>query len=178
MSNSMVAKRYALALLNIAKETGSLGVIEEELRVVKEVVQYNPELKAILNSSKLSIAKKKEIIKNAFTSVNVNVLNTLLILIDRHREDQIVNLANEFLELANEEMGIAEAEVYSTRALTDAEREAISTVFAAKIGKKSLKIENIVDSNLLGGVRLRIGNRIYDGSLRGKLDRLERKLLS
>ncbi|WP_144551637.1 F0F1 ATP synthase subunit delta [Bacillus sp. X1(2014)] len=178
MSNSMVAKRYALALLNIAKETNSLGVIEEELRVVKEVVQYNPELKAILNSSKLSLAKKKEIIKTAFASVNVNVLNTLLILIDRHREDQIIDLADEFLELANEEMGVAEAEVYSTRALTDAEREAISSVFAAKIGKKSLKIENIVDSNLLGGIRLRIGNRIYDGSLRGKLDRLERKLLS
>ncbi|MEH7505322.1 F0F1 ATP synthase subunit delta [Neobacillus drentensis] len=178
MSNSMVAKRYALALLNIAKETGALGVIEEELRVVKEVVQYNPELKAILNSSKLSIAKKKEIIKTAFASVNVHVLNTLLILIDRHREDQIIDLANEFLELANEEMGVAEAEVYSTRELTDAEREAISSVFAAKIGKKSLKIENIVDSNLLGGIRLRIGNRIYDGSLRGKLDRLERKLLS
>jgi F-type H+-transporting ATPase subunit delta len=178
MSNSMVAKRYALALLKIAKETDSLGVIEEELRVVKEVVQYNPELKAILNSSKLSIEKKKEILKTAFASVNVNVLNTLLILIDRHREDQIIDLADEFLELANEEMGIAEAEVYSTRALTDAEREAISSVFAAKIGKKSLKIENIVDSNLLGGIRLRIGNRIYDGSLRGKLDRLERKLLS
>ncbi|WHY66957.1 F0F1 ATP synthase subunit delta [Neobacillus sp. SuZ13] len=178
MSNSMVAKRYALALLNIAKETNSLGVIEEELRVVKEVVQYNPELKAILNSSKLSLVKKKEIIKTAFASVNVNVLNTLLILIDRHREDQIIDLADEFLELANEEMGVAEAEVYSTRALTDAEREAISSVFAAKIGKKSLKIENIVDSNLLGGIRLRIGNRIYDGSLRGKLDRLERKLLS
>jgi len=178
MSNSMVAKRYALALLNIAKETNSLGVIEEELRVVKEVVQYNPELKAILNSSKLSLEKKKEIIKTAFASVNVNVLNTLLILIDRHREDQIIDLADEFLELANEEMGVAEAEVYSTRALTDAEREAISSVFAAKIGKKSLKIENIVDSNLLGGIRLRIGNRIYDGSLRGKLDRLERKLLS
>ncbi|MEH7074369.1 F0F1 ATP synthase subunit delta [Neobacillus drentensis] len=178
MSNSIVAKRYALALLKIAKETDSLGVIEEELRVVKEIVQYNPEFKAILSSSKLSIEKKKEIIKAAFISVNVNVLNTLLILIDRHREDQIIDLANEFLELANEEMGIAEAEVYSTRALTDAEREAISAVFAAKVGKKSLKIENIVDSHLLGGIRLRIGNRIYDGSLRGKLDRLERKLLS
>jgi F-type H+-transporting ATPase subunit delta len=178
MSNSMVAKRYALALLKIAKETDSLGVIEEELRVVKEVVQYNPELKAILNSSKLSIEKKKEILKTAFASVNVNVLNTLLILIDRHREDQIIDLADEFLELANEEMGIAEAEVYSTRELSVAERDAISTVFAAKVGKKSLKLENIVDSNLLGGIRLRIGNRIYDGSLRGKLDRLERKLLS
>lgn len=178
MSNSMVAKRYALALFQIAKETGALGVIEEELRVVKEVVQYNPELKNILNSSKLSIEEKKEIIKSSFATVNVNVLNTMLILIDRHREDQIVDVANEFLELANDEMGIAEAQVYSTRELTDAEREAISSVFAAKVGKKSLKIENIVDSNLLGGIRLRIGNRIYDGSLRGKLDRLERKLLS
>ncbi|PGY12529.1 F0F1 ATP synthase subunit delta [Bacillus sp. AFS031507] len=178
MSNSMVAKRYALALFQIAKETQTLGVIEEELRVVKEVVQYNPELKNILNSSKLSIEEKKEIIKSSFATVNVNVLNTMLILIDRHREDQIVDVANEFLELANDEMGIAEAKVYSTRELTDAEREAISSVFAAKVGKKSLKIENIVDSNLLGGIRLRIGNRIYDGSLRGKLDRLERKLLS
>jgi F-type H+-transporting ATPase subunit delta len=178
MSNSLVAKRYALALLQIAKEQQLLDVFEEELRVVKEVVQYNPELKAVLNSSKLSIEKKKEIIKAAFTSVNVNVLNTLLILIDRHREDQIVNVANEFLALSNDEKGIAEADVYSTRALTDEERDAISNVFAAKIGKKSLKIENIVDSSLLGGIKLRIGNRIYDGSLRGKLDRLERKLLS
>ena len=178
MSNSMVAKRYALALFQIAKETSALGVIEEELRVVKEVVQYNPDLKVVLSSSKLSKEEKKEIIKASFTSVNVNVLNTLLILIDRHREDQIVEVANEFLELANNEMGIAEAKVYSTRELTDAEREGISSVFAKKVGKKSLKIENIVDSNLLGGIRLRIGNRIYDGSLRGKLDRLERKLLS
>jgi F-type H+-transporting ATPase subunit delta len=174
----MVAKRYALALFQIAKETSALGVIEEELRVVKEVVQYNPDLKVVLSSSKLSKEEKKEIIKAAFISVNVNVLNTLLILIDRHREDQIVDVANEFLELANNEMGIAEAKVYSTRELTDAEREGISSVFAKKVGKKSLKIENIVDSNLLGGIRLRIGNRIYDGSLRGKLDRLERKLLS
>jgi F-type H+-transporting ATPase subunit delta len=174
----MVAKRYALALFQIAKETQALGVIEEELRVVKEVVQYNPELKNVLKSSKLSIGEKKDIIKTAFATVNVNVLNTMLILIDRHREDQIVDVANEFLELANNEMGIAEAKVYSTRELTDAEREGISSVFAKKVGKKSLKIENIVDSNLLGGIRLRIGNRIYDGSLRGKLDRLERKLLS
>ncbi|WP_312470455.1 F0F1 ATP synthase subunit delta [Neobacillus sp.] len=178
MSSSMVAKRYALALFRIAKEQQLLGVIEEELRVVKEVVGYNPEFKALLKSSKLSLDKKKEILTQAFATINVYVLNTLLILIDRHREDQIIDVANEFIQLANDEMGIAEAEVHSTRALTDAERDGLSAVFAAKVGKKSLRIENIVDSNLLGGLRLRIGNRIYDGSLRGKLDRLERKLLT
>jgi F-type H+-transporting ATPase subunit delta len=174
----MVAKRYASALFQIAREQQILSQVEEELRVVKEVLQYNADLKAVLNSSKLTIEKKKEIVTNAFASINVFVLNTLLILIDRHRENEIIEVANQFIELANEASGVAEAEVYSVRALTDAEREALSTTFAAKIGKKSLKIENIVDSNLLGGIRLRIGNRIYDGSLRGKLDRLERKLLS
>ncbi|WP_066072960.1 F0F1 ATP synthase subunit delta [Neobacillus soli] len=177
MSNSMVAKRYALALLQIAREKQLLSVIEEDLRVVREVAESNPELQAVLKSAKLSLDKKKEIVTQAFAAVNVNVLNTLLILIDRHREDEITAVANEFIDLANEEMGIAEAVVHSTRALSAAERDTLSAVFAAKIGKKSLKIENIVDSNLLGGVRLRIGNRIYDGSLKGKLDRLERKLL-
>ena len=178
MSNTMVAKRYASALFQIANEQQIIGQVEEDLRVVKEVLEYNSDLKAVLKSSKLTIDKKKEIVKNAFASVNMYVLNTVLLLIDRHREDQIVEVTDQFLELANEAMGIAEAEVYSARELTDAEREALSATFAAKIGKKSLRIENIVDSNLLGGIRLRIGNRIYDGSLRGKLDRLERKLLS
>jgi F-type H+-transporting ATPase subunit delta len=178
MSNSMVAKRYALALFQIAKEQQLLEVVEEELRVVKEVIQYNNDLKAVLKSSKLPIAKKKEILRTAFASVNGYVLNTLLILIDRHREDEIIEVANQFFELANDEKGLAEADVYSTRELSEAEREAISAVFAPKVGKKSLRIENIVDSELLGGVKLRIGNRIYDGSLRGKLNRLERKLLS
>ncbi|MDR6120993.1 F-type H+-transporting ATPase subunit delta [Bacillus sp. SLBN-46] len=178
MSNSMVAKRYASALFQIAKEQQILSTVEEELRVVKEVLQYNTDLKAVLKSSKLTIDKKKEVIKAAFVSINAYVLNTLLILIDRHREDEIVEVVDQFIELSNNEMGIAEAEVYSIRPLTDAERTAISTTFAAKVGKKSLRIENIVDSELLGGVKLRIGNRIYDGSLRGKLNRLERKLLS
>lgn len=178
MSNSMVAKRYALALFQIAKEQQLLGVVEEELRVVKEVFAYNTDLKAVLKSSKLTNNKKKEILTAAFTSVNPYVLNTLMILIDRHREDEIIEVANQFFELANEEKGIADAEVYSTRELTDAESKAISATFGAKVGKKSLRIENIVDSEMLGGVKLRIGNRIYDGSLRGKLDRLERKLLS
>jgi F-type H+-transporting ATPase subunit delta len=178
MSNSMVAKRYASALFQIAKEQQILSTVEEELRVVKEVLQYNTDLKAVLKSSKLTIDKKKEVIKAAFVSINSYVLNTLLILIDRHREDEIVEVVDQFIELSNNEMGIAEAEVFSIRPLTDAERAAISTTFAAKVGKKSLRIENIVDSELLGGVKLRIGNRIYDGSLRGKLNRLERKLLS
>ncbi|WML46564.1 F0F1 ATP synthase subunit delta [Neobacillus sp. PS3-34] len=178
MSNSMVAKRYALALFQIVKEQQLLESVEQELRVVKEVLNSSPDLKAVLKSPKLSNENKKEVLKNAFASVSTYVLNTLMILIDRHREDQIEEVADVFIELANDARGIADAKVYSVRPLTDEERAALSQAFAAKVGKQWLRIENIVDTNLLGGIKLRIGNSIFDGSLRGKLDRLERKLLS
>lgn len=177
MSDKAVAKRYALALFQLAKESQLLDKLEEELRVVKEVVTNTPGLTALLNSPKLSKDKKKEILGEAFSSASPYVINTIKVMIDSQREDNIVAMADHFIELANEDRGIAAANVYSIRPLTDAERTALSQSFASKVGKKSLIIENIVDSNLLGGVKLRIGNRIFDGSLRGKLERLERKLL-
>lgn len=178
MSDSLVAKRYALALFQLAKEHQLLEQVEVEIRVVKDVFANNPDMNAVLKSPKLSKEKKKEILKEVFASASPYVQNTLMILIDAHREDEIPEVAEGFIELANEERGVADAKVYSVRPLTDPEREALSLSFAKKVGKKSLRIENIVDSNLLGGIKLRIGNRIFDGSLRGKLDRLERKLLS
>ena len=177
MSNSMVAKRYALALFQLSKENNLLAQVEQELRVVKEVLVNSSDLNAVLQSPKVTAAKKKEIIKDSFSKVNPFVLNTLMILIDRHRQDQMVEVVDQFVELSNEEHGIADAKVYSIRPLTEDESEALSASFAAKVGKKSLRIQNIVDPELLGGLKIRIGNRIYDGSLRGKLNRLERKLL-
>lgn len=178
MSSSSIAKRYATALFQLSKEHQLLDRMEEELRVVKNVLVDNGELKAVLKSPKVSIDKKKEIISGSFGAVHPFVLNTLLILIDRHREDYITDMADQFIQLANDDRGIAEAQVYTTRPITDDERQALSTSFAAKVGKQSLRINNIVDSNLLGGVKVRIGNRIFDGSLSGKLERLERQLLS
>jgi F-type H+-transporting ATPase subunit delta len=177
MMGSMVARRYALALFQLVKEQQLIDTVEEELRVVKEVFFVNEDLKAVLESPKISREKKKEILSSAFASVNPLVLNTLMLLVDRHRENEIMDVASEFSELANEERGIEAANVYSVRPLTDDERNALSLSFAKKIGKKSLQIENFVDSDLLGGIKVRIGNRIFDGSLRGKLDRLERTLL-
>lgn len=102
MTGSTVAKRYALALFQLANEHQLLDQMEEELRAVKEVVTNNSDLKSVLKSPKLSIEKKKEILKDAFASVNTFVLNTLMILIERHREDHISDVADHFISLAND----------------------------------------------------------------------------
>ena len=111
MKDSAVGNRYALALFQLAKEQNLLDQLEDELRVVREVVSQNTDLNLVLKSKKLLINEKRQLIKNAFSSVNPYVLNTLLILIDRHREDHIIQMADQFIQLANDERGIAEAKV-------------------------------------------------------------------
>jgi len=172
-----VSKRYALALFQIAKEHGTISQLEEEVRIVGSYFSDKSELNQVLSSPNVSLEKKKEIIKNAFATTSIHLQNLLMLLIDRHREDYMESICNQFLQLINDEKGIADAKVYSVRPLSDEEKSAISATFALKVGKRSLNIENIVDSNLLGGIKVRIGNQIFDGSLQGKLDRLQRQLL-
>jgi len=178
MTGGVVAKRYALALFQIAKEKQSIDQFEEELRVVKQVFVDNSELLQVLSHPKVSLDNKKALIKEAFSSLTTEILNTLFLLVERHRIEIVTELADRFVELANEEQGTQDAKVYSVRPLKDEELKALSDVFAKKIGKQSLRLENIIDKSLIGGIKIRIGNRIYDGSVSGKLERIERQLVA
>ncbi|MDQ0232120.1 F0F1 ATP synthase subunit delta [Metabacillus malikii] len=178
MSKELIAKRYAVALFQLAQEQNQVDKIESDLLVVKEVFAANKELFNVFNHPKVSADTKKSILKDSFSALSEQVVNTLYLLVDRHRIANINEIVSYFVEIANEARGTEDAIVYSVRPLTDVELSAISTSFAKKIGKVSLRLQNIVDKNLLGGVKLRIGNRIYDGSISGKLERIERQLVA
>ncbi|WP_456277446.1 F0F1 ATP synthase subunit delta [Bacillus sp. AK128] len=178
MSNGRVAKRYATALFQVANEQGILEQVENELNTVKSVFEGNKELTSVLNHPKVTRVTKKALIKESFKDMSAPVLNVLLILVDRDRQVVIPEVAEFFIEEANNARGIADAKVYTVRALTEDEKSTLSQAFAKKFGKTSLRIQNIVDPKVLGGVKLRVGNRIYDGSVSSKLARVERELLN
>ncbi|MBE1555700.1 F0F1 ATP synthase subunit delta [Sporosarcina limicola] len=177
MSQSIAAKRYALALFELAQKNGQTGPIQEDLLELKKVFQTNKELSQLLDSPRLKAAKKKELLAELFKGANQLILNTLYVMLDKKRLDEVVNLVDEFTAYSNDAAGVAEAKVYSTVPLTADESQAISSAFAQKVGKKVLRIENIIDPSLLGGIRLQIGNIIYDSSLSAKLERLKRDLI-
>ena len=177
MSNSTAAKRYAIALFELAQQKNELQSVENDLRELKLVWNGNRDLKTLFTSPKLSIEKKKELIREIFSQANPIVINTLLVLIDKKRLIEVPAIISEFMELSADAQGVAEAKVYTTRPLSEVERAKISIAFANNIGKQSLRIENIVDPSILGGMRVQIGNRIYDSSLSMKLDRLKRNLI-
>lgn len=178
MSASTVAKRYALALFEVARGQGKTEVIASEMREIRQVFATTGELRALLTSPKLSNKEKKALLSKLFDGADQLTLNTLYVLADAQRLGETVGVAQVFTELVDEAAGIAEAKVYSTRPLTEEEQSELSAVFAKKVGKQSLRIDNIVDASLIGGLRLRIGNRIYDNSIRTKLDHLKRGLVN
>lgn len=177
MSNQVVAKRYALALFELAKEQNKIDAIEAELLVVKEVMENNPKFLEVLTHPKLSPAQKKVLVGDAFSTLLPEVQNTLFLLLERNRITITVEMVQHYVELANESRNMAEATAYSVKPLTDDEKAALSSTFSKKVGKQSLRIINVIDPSLLGGVKIRIGNRIYDGSLNGKLERIQRELV-
>ncbi|WP_318617011.1 F0F1 ATP synthase subunit delta [Sporosarcina sp. YIM B06819] len=177
MSKSVAAKRYALALFELAQQNGQTTTIQEELQELKKVFQENEGLGQLLESPKLPLAKKKELLADLFKGANQFTLNALYVLLDGKRINEVIHFVDEFNTFANDSASIAEATVFSTQPLSDEQSQSISNAFAQKVGKQSLKLNNIIDPTLLGGIRLQIGNQIYDSSVSAKLERLKRDLI-
>ncbi|WP_208590739.1 F0F1 ATP synthase subunit delta [Gracilibacillus suaedae] len=176
MSKTNVAKRYAEALFQIGAEKETIDFLETELTTVKEVFQTNEGFLSFLQHPKVEVEKKKQLLNEAFAGFSKDVLHTLSLLVDRHNESIVPDIVDHFITFANQAKGVKEATVYSVRALSDAEKEEIENVFTKKLNVKALKINNHVDPSVIGGVKIKVGNTVYDGSVKGKLDRLERQI--
>lgn len=176
MSDIIVAKRYAKALFEVAKEKGLISEVEEELKSVASVIKGNADLQKFLNHPSIGTSVKKDLLKQIFEGhVSETVWNTLQVLIDKGREAIIPSLVNDYVKIANEAQGLANATVYTAFALNENQVIDIASHFK-KITSKTLRVETVIDPKLLGGIQVRIGDRLYDGSLSGKLGRLAKSL--
>lgn len=176
MSEAVVAKRYADALFQLASEKATLNDLLEELRVVKQVFNENNELQAFLAHPRVTNEKKRAFLDEVFNGVSKDVLNTLKILVERHRVGLVPELVQAFEALVNEASGVAQGTVYSVRKLSDAEKLDLENSFAKRLNKSVVKLVNEVDPSLVGGVKIRMGNTIYDGTISGKLRRIEQNI--
>lgn len=174
---SQVAKRYAEALFQLASETHSIAEVSADLHELTKAIEATPALLELLNAPKISSAKKKAMLAEILANANSAVVNTVQLLVDKQRIQDVTTVAREFQNLATAAQGAAEATVYSTRALTESEQAEISAAFAKLVGKSTLAIQNIIEPSILGGIRVQIGNYIYDSTIASKLEGLKRTLV-
>ncbi|MCM3760089.1 F0F1 ATP synthase subunit delta [Alkalihalobacillus oceani] len=177
MSNQIAANRYAQALFQLAQEKNLLETVSSELELVKNVYESTPEFGRFLNHPKVSDAQKQAFIQKSFgKAISETSLHTFYLLIDRKRTDELVPMIKTFQALAYEAQNMAEGLVYSAKPLSEQEIQQIAELFASKVGKAKLVVKNIVNQDLIGGIKVRIGDRIFDGSVKAQLDRIEREL--
>ncbi|CAJ1000932.1 MULTISPECIES: F0F1 ATP synthase subunit delta [Bacillales] len=165
-----VSKRYARALFEVASERGKLDQIEADLKAVVEAIEQNADLSKILLHPHIARAAKKSLADDLFKRhVSEETHNFLNVLIDNGREGQLLEVYRSFVRMANEARGIAEATVTSAKPLSDEEQAELAEKLGQKLNKK-LRVQTVVDPSILGGIVIKIGDRLYDGSIKTKLE--------
>lgn len=172
----VVAKRYAEALFELARERGLLDNVQRDIQLIAESIEKNETLVAFLQHPHLSDKEKKRVLLNVFgTQLEDLSRNFLNLLIDKGRQAILPYVVEEYVALANAARGVAPGEAVTAVALTAAEKARLESIFSSVVGKR-VQLKNEIKPEIQGGVLVRIADRVYDGSIASKLTRFSRQL--
>ena len=178
MRDETIARNYAEALLEVAHRHEGLEVYGEGLEVVSRLLEEKAEFRIFLETPRVAAESKKQVIRKAFGSqLPGRLVNFLLLTIDKRRQRLLREIAREYHDLVDRELGRVRVEVTLARALSPDAHASMERSLSELLGKTALAHVRI-KPQILGGVVVRAGDTIYDGSLRRRLDRLRRQLLS
>jgi F-type H+-transporting ATPase subunit delta len=175
---SVVATRYGRALADVVVSANIDGaVVLAALRQVEEVILGSAELRAALQSPAVSPARKRAAIQRIIAPLGLpeKVSNFVNVVIDHGRAKDLPNIVQAFEQLLDERLGFVAADIRSAKELTSSQRSALEAQLSRLSGKKA-KSKFSIDPALIGGVVARVGSTVYDGSVRGQLERLRTKL--
>ncbi len=173
MIKGAVAARYAQALFDVARDNNTVAETENELRGFMRLVDESRDLQQVLYNPQVPVELKKEIVRGAFgKALSGTTLNFLCLALDRRREPYLKSIAERFFGLANETRNIVEAEVTTALELSVVHKVNLMQVLSRMTGKE-LRIRYQVDPVILGGLVVRLGDRIIDGSVKRQLERLK-----
>jgi F-type H+-transporting ATPase subunit delta len=173
VSESIVARRYARALLELGTAEGHLDALVQELTALGEAWETSADLRNAVENPLVAHAAKKAVLTELTAKLKASptTRNTLLLLLDRRRTQALPYIARTLRELADARKGIVRAEVTSAAPLADDYYGRLQTTLETMTGKKVV-VDRRTDPTLIAGVVTRIGDRIFDGSLRTRLQTL------
>jgi F-type H+-transporting ATPase subunit delta len=171
------ARRYAEAAFEVATRDGTLEAWRSELDAAASIVS-DDRLGRLLANPAIALETRRELAEATFGKVvSRPVLNLIGLMLRRGRIDQLPRIAAEFRRLDNARQGITIATATSAAALTPDEVRALTQRMEQFTGGR-VELDLQVDPSLLGGLVVRVGDRLIDGSVRGRLERLRNQLVS
>lgn len=176
MAELTVESTYGRALYEAARDENKVDTILDEIKQIKDLFMTEPDFYEFINTPVLSGAEKKDAVEQVFKGkISSEVLNFLFILIDKRRTKAFPGIVNQYQSILDEIAGISKGVIYSVEPLTGEQLEQ----FEQKTGKllnKNVKLENRIDTSILGGVKVFIEGKVIDATIRKRLHDLKGSL--
>jgi len=169
-----VGQRYAQALFDLAIETKALDAVEADLKAIKAAREGNADLRRVLASPVYSAEDKGKVLTaiGVKAEFNATTQKFLGLLAANRRADALPAVIASFERLSAAHRGVIAAEVTTAVKLTAAQAKGVKAALALALGKEP-EITTRVDPAILGGLKVKVGSRLFDASLRSKLDSLK-----
>lgn len=177
MKNDVIARRYARALYDLAREEKLEDRLLAELQRLVASLEQSEEFKAVMESPLYDITLKKQILAQVGkqSELGAYMMNFLNILLEKDRFIFVADILDAYLEILDEMSGKLRARVTSATALDAAQQQQIADALT-KVVHKEVNVEVSVDPALIGGVIAEVEGMIYDGSVRTQLSKLKQGL--
>lgn len=169
MSDLTVARRYARALYEEAERAQKTEQVDRDIEVIRESLEGSRELVRFFESPVISREKKETIVAELFASrVEPLTLRFLKMLVEKKRENIFPAVVTAYRELRDSRLGIVEARARTAEPLGEADKKRLEKALEEVIGKR-IRLQTEIDPALIGGVVIRVGDSVYDGSVRHQL---------
>jgi len=173
----LVAKRYGQALFELAIESGQLEERELEINIVLEALKEEPDLSLILSHPNISKEAKIEAVESIFShNVSHDIIGFLALAIKKGREDNIIDILNYVVAKLRANGGYVKASVTSAVELTENDKQLIIKKLEAQTGNK-ISLDTRVDASLIGGLMIRINDRVMDNTIKSLLHKMSTDIL-
>ena len=178
MNESIISVRYTKSLFALAEEKGILDVVKNDMENIFAVMNESEELKLVFQNPILKPSNKQDVIKQLFgASFHPISLSFINLLIKNRREEHLHDISRNFMAKYRKKKGI-ETGTFTTAVTIKTETLDMIRVLIRKAMNIEVELSNSVDSRILGGFVLRVGDKQYDASVQSNLNKIKRKLLN
>ncbi len=177
MINNKVSSRYAQSLLDLSSERNNLEALFMDARMVYETLGKSPELNRLLINPVIKTGIKFNIFKEIFSGrISVDMLDFIKFIFEKNREEYLPGIMKKFIGMRYEKLGIAEVEVKTVEVFDEKQTDSLIKKLESVLQKKVL-LNFVIDKNIMGGFIARVGDTLYDASVKNQLVNLKKQLL-
>ena len=167
--------KYAKTLFDLSLKANSVSKIKNELKVVAYLYSKVSAFRLVFITKRIDVEKKSNILSNALSNFEPLVVEFILILINNNQTNNLLDIIYRFNNMSNSDSSSKKVEITTANELDNSQLEHIKNAIYSKLGFKP-KINKMTDSKLIGGMKLRIGNKVFDNSISYQINQLKKTL--